>query len=269
MNWRDYLRDPALTEFVAREEGAARMLVRRGWEGEAEHLGLRGDPLSAELVAGGRARHPVVPLADGGRAVVRRYRRGGAVRHLNRATYFGGHRAFDELRATERARGGGARVPEVLAATERRAGIGYAAWLATRLIPGATESAAWLRGAGEEARLVFFAEAGRQIARMHAAGVAHPDLNLRNLLVFRAGTASSEAPSADEAASTVDAGGLSVWVIDFDRARLFDGPVPVQRRELDLRRLERSAAKLRLPLTSADREVLRDGYRSGTPADPG
>jgi 3-deoxy-D-manno-octulosonic acid kinase len=224
------------------------MLVRRGLEGEAERLGLRGDPPSAETVAGGRARHPVVALPDGGRAVVRRFRRGGAVRHLNRATYFGGHRAFDELRATERARGGGVRVPDVLAATERRGAVGYAAWLATRLIPGATESAAWLRGASTDARRAFFAETGRQIARMHAAGVAHPDLNLRNLLVVASG----------DDASAGDAGGIVVWVIDFDRARLFDGPVPAERREADVARLERSANKLRLPLTDAERAILHD-----------
>lgn len=252
MHWRDYLRDPALTEFVAREEGAARMLVRREWEGDAERLGLRGDPASADTVAGGRARHPVVTLADGARAVVRRYRRGGAVRHLNRATYFGGHRAFDELRATERARGGGVRVPRVLAATERRAGIGYTAWLATRLIDGATESATWLRSALANERRAFFAEAGRQIARMHAAGVAHPDLNLRNLLVVGAGSPSSEASSTEGAGPRGDGGGMVVWVIDFDRARLYDGPVPPERRAADLARLGRSATKLGLPLTDED-----------------
>lgn len=250
MDWRHYLREPALADFAAREEGAARMLVRRGLEDEAERLGLRGDPPSAETVAGGRARHPVVALPDGARAVVRRYRRGGAVRFLNRATYLGGHRAFDELRATERARGGGVRVPEVLAATERRGVVGYAAWLATRLIPGAVESAAWLRGASAGARRAFFAEAGRQVARMHAAGVAHPDLNLRNLLVVGSG---------DEAASDDGRRGIAVWVIDFDRARLFDGPVPPERREADLARLGRSATKLGLPLTDAERGVLRDG----------
>lgn len=257
MHWQDYLRDPALSEFVARERGAARMLVLRGWEGEAERLGLRGDPPSAETVEGGRARHPVVTLADGGRAVVRRYRRGGAVRHLNRATYFGGHRAFDELRATERARGGGVRVPLVLAATERRTGLGYAAWLATRLIDGATESAAWLRGASGDERRAFFAEAGRQIAWMHAAGVAHPDLNLRNLLVVGAGSPTSaanpaDASSTDDAGRTGEGGEPAVWVIDFDRARLFDGPVPPERRAADLARLGRSATKLGLPLGQAD-----------------
>lgn len=257
MHWRDYLLDPALTDFTAREEGAARMLVRRALEGEAERLGLLGDPASADAVAGGRARHPVVVLVDGGRAVVRRYHRGGAVRHLNRATYFGGHRAFDELRATERARGGGVRVPEVLAAVERRAGIGYSAWLATRLVPGAVESAAWLASAGGEERRAFFAEAGRQLARMHAAGVAHPDLNLRNLLVVGATTPSSEASSANGAGTTGGEGGVVVWVIDFDRARLFDGPVPPERRAADLARLGRSATKLGLPVGDADWAVLR------------
>jgi len=41
--------------------------------------------------------------------------------------------------------------------------------------------------------------------------------------------------------------------------------VPRPRRERDLARLARSAAKLRLPLTSADRVVLRDGYLSEMP----
>jgi hypothetical protein len=81
------------------------------------------------------------------------------------------------------------------------------------------------RGRGGAAGL--FAEAGRQIARMHAAGVAHPDLNLRNLLVV-AGEDDEEAPGD---------GSLTAWVIDFDRARLFDGPVPPERRAADLARL--------------------------------
>jgi tRNA A-37 threonylcarbamoyl transferase component Bud32 len=79
---------------------------------------------------------------------------------------------------------------------------------------------------------------------MHAAGVAHPDLNLRNLLVGESG---------------------EVWVIDFDRARMVEGAVPRDRRDRDLERLARSAAKLGLWLSPADRVALRGGYTSEAP----
>lgn len=243
--------DPALAAFVPVHDGPARMLVRRGLEAHAALLGLRGDPASDEAVAGGRQAHPVVTLPGGTRAVVRRYRRGGAVRHLVRATYFGGHRAFDELRATERARAGGVRVPIVLAATERRTGvIGYAAWLATAWIEGAEESAGWMGAAGEEARRAMLREAGRQIGRMHAAGVAHPDLNLRNLLV--AGDAGED-------------GEVTVHLIDFDRARLYSGSVPEPRRRANLERLARSARKLRAPIGADGWRALAEGYGAAWP----
>lgn len=224
--------------------GRARLLVRGGHEGMVRVLLDAWEGRAEEWIGGGRAPHPVVALADGGRAVVRRFRRGGMVRHLNRDRYFGGDRAAEELRATEAARAGGARVPEVIAAGRMAAFPGYRAMLATRLVADVRDAAQALAGADGTARFKTLWEAGRQIGRMHAAGVAHPDLNLRNLLVRE----------PDE-----------VWLIDFDRARVTDGTAPRVRRQRDLDRLARSAAKLRQPLTPADRVVLRDGYLSETP----
>ena len=221
--------------------GSARLLVRQGYEKLADVLVDAWSGRAEEWMDGGRAPHPVVALPDGGRAVVRRYRRGGMVRHLNRDRYFGGDRAADELRATEAARAGGVRAPEAIAAGRIAAFPGYRAMIATRLIPDVQDAAAALRRGMH--RLALLWEAGQQIGRMHAAGVAHPDLNLRNLLVRDA----------------------EVWVIDFDRALVFQGAVPRARRESDLARLGRSAAKLGLQLKEADWVVLRDGYRSAAP----
>jgi 3-deoxy-D-manno-octulosonic acid kinase len=289
MHWRRYLRHPALSGFAALEAGPVHMLVRAGFDSAAPLLGLDGDPASAETIAGGRARHPVVLLPGGSRAVVRRYHRGGAVRHLNRATYFAGHRAFHELLATERARAAGVRAPAVLAATERRTGLGYAAWLATRLLQGTVESAAWLASASADARLTVLSEAGRQIALMHDAGIAHPDLNLRNLLVATspvettqsvdatASIASAEGShsadstdTADRSASTpstMQAGGADpiVYLIDFDGARLYESPVPGRRRASDLRRLARSVRKLAAPVGAEGWMAMREGYGAGWP----
>ena len=231
------------TDFAHVAVGRARLLLRTGYEGEAEALVDAWEGRAAEWIGGGRAPHPVVPLGDGGRAVVRRFRRGGMVRHLNRERYFGGDRAAHELRATEVARAGGVRAPEVIAAGRIAAFPGYRAMLATRLVPGVEDAAAVLRRARELRRAVLH-EAGGQIGKMHLAGVAHPDLNLRNLLV---------------------APGCEVWVIDFDRALVVAGPVPRERRARDLARLARSAAKLGLPLDAADHAVLLEGYRAGAP----
>jgi 3-deoxy-D-manno-octulosonic acid kinase len=154
---------------------------------------------------------------------------------------------MEELRATERARRGGVRVPTVAAAVERTARPGYHAWLVTELVPDATELAAWLRGAEGEARLAGLRAAGEQIGSMHAAGVAHPDLNLRNFLV-------REVDDAPE-----------LWVLDFDRAVVGEQPVTPSRRARDLLRLGRSVRKIGVHWGAAEGEALRAGYGPAWP----
>ncbi|HEV2130822.1 MAG TPA: lipopolysaccharide kinase InaA family protein [Longimicrobiaceae bacterium] len=245
MHWRRYAADPHLAGFLPLAGPGTRMLVRTGYETHVELLGLHGAPATGgETVAGGRASHAMVPLPTGERAVVRVYRRGGMLRHLNRERYFLGHRAFAELRATEVARANGVRTPLPLAAVERSARIGYTALFATRWVPGSRDGASWLREADPSAARALLRQAGEQIGRMHAAGVAHPDLNLRNLLV---------AQERGEPTATV-------YLLDFDRARVYRGPVPTRRRARDLLRLARSARKLRMPLGHQEWSALREGY---------
>jgi 3-deoxy-D-manno-octulosonic acid kinase len=219
--------------------------VLHGYEEAAKEIVAGGGRVGGETVGGGREAHPVVALPGGERAVVRRYRRGGLVRHLNGGRYFAGNRAFDELRATERARAGGVRTARVLVAAEHPRTFGYTALLATLLVPGAVDAARWLAREDAAAREAMLREAGRQLGMMHAAGVQHPDANLRNLLVTAGGD------------------GVRVAVIDFDRARVHDGEVPAPRRAADLRRLARSARKLRAEVAW---EALREGYGPGWPA---
>jgi len=244
-------RDATLADFVPMMDGRTRLLVRRGWEDAAEHLSDPDHLRAGEVVEGGRVPHPVATLPNGTRVVVRRYRRGGMMRWVNRVLYFGGNRAFDELRATERARAGGVRAPVVVAAIERPARLaGYHAWLATELVPGGVDFAAWLAAEGGDAsrRRDVLLEAGRQMARMHAAGVAHPDVNLRNLLV---------APGD---------GDPEVYLLDFDRADVSPAPVSGARRVRDLRRLARSARKLEAGLAADDWLAFRTGYGDEWPA---
>ena len=244
MSISDYLADPVLRDFVLLTEPGARALVRRGYEAA---LGDLAAGSGAETVGGGRAPHPVVELAGGERVVVRRYRRGGMMRHLNRERYLLGHRAFEELRVTEHAAVVGVRVPAVLAAVERRAGVFYTAALATRWIADGQELAGWIEGRDERRVGLALYEAGRQIGRMHRAGIVHPDLNLRNLLVVE------------------DVPGPVVYILDFDRARLLGDSVAPADRARGLRRLARSARKLHAPIGGDAWEALRQGYGADWP----
>ena len=246
MDWRNYAGQHALADFVPLEHEGARMLVRRGYEDSARLLVERRTLPAVEMLGGGRQAHPVVVLPSGEKAVVRRYHRGGLVRHVNASRYFGGNRAFDELRATERARAGGVRTARVLAAVESPGTVGYTAMLATLLIPGATDAAGWLASHGAR-RDDMLRDAGRQIGAMHAAGVSHPDVHLRNLLV-------AEKEGAPE-----------VWLLDFDKARVYPGPVTRGRRAVDLRRLARSARKLRAELGPDAWTLLQEGYGDDWP----
>ena len=230
-------------DLVEVSSGRTRAWVRLGYERWALLLGLHGIPSAEMHAAGGRAPHPVVTLPTGERALVRQYLRGGMLRHVNRARYFGGHRALHEMLATEQARAAGVRSPVPLAAVEHRHRLGYTASLASLWIPEAHELAAWLRGAAPGEQRDALADTGEQVARMHAAGIAHPDLNLRNF---------------------VTSGGR-VFILDFDRARLFGGSVPSERRARDLLRMARSARKLAVPLGGAEWEAFRRGYGASWP----
>ena len=119
--------------------------------------------------------------------------------------------------------------------------------LATILIPGARDAAAWLGGTSGEGKLEMLREAGRQMSAMHQVGVAHPDVHLRNLLVADA------------------EGGPEVWLLDFDKARVYAGPVTRARRATDLRRLARSARKLKAGLGPDAWAAVQEGYGDDWP----
>jgi 3-deoxy-D-manno-octulosonic acid kinase len=248
MSWQAlYTEDPALAEYAVHPHPRERILLHRDYANRARELGLAGPGARAVgQVMGGREAHPIMELPGGERVVSRRYRRGGAVRHLNRATYFLGHRALQELRATARARAGGVRAPLVIAAVERPHRLGYTATLLTRLVPQAQELASWLAGVAPEDREGVLRELGAQIATMHEAGVAHPDLNLRNFLVSRGES-------------------TRVWILDFDRALTLEAAVPPSRRARDLLRLGRSIRKLRAPIDGPAHKALRAGYGPAWP----
>lgn len=198
----------------------------------------------------GRAALYAVALPDGGHGLVRPYRHGGWFRQLTRDWFIGRPlRPFAELAVTATARERGLAVPEVLAALVAGVwGPWYRGWLVTRELEGVRDLWTVLQGdlSGAEKQLLLGC-VGRSLRKMHTSGIDHADLNLRNILV-RPNT-----PRPD------------VYIIDFDKARLFQEPVPAARAQRNLSRLLRSVNKLdggRARVAPADWECLAEAYRA-------
>ncbi len=230
------------------------MLVASGLDGGALASRIlnpdRDDLALARTRHFGRAELHAVELADGGRALVRSCRHGGLLRHVTRGWFVSRPlRPFVELAVTALARERGLPAPEVLAALVAR-GIGpwYRGWLVTREIEGARNLWTALReGIDGDRKQALLRQVGHLLRLMHASGIDHADLNLRNVLVLDGGL------------------GPEVFIIDFDKARLFEDTIPIVRARRNLRRLRRSVDKLnreRVRVQPQDWEVLIDAYEA-------
>lgn len=143
------------------------------------------------VLAGGRGPVPVV-AAPRGPWAVRHYRRGGAAAALLGDRYFRGAalRPFAELAVSEALRRHGVATPEVHAAGVYPAGAWYRGDVATTYIPDAGDLAELTLSAArwpEAERVHAWRAAGALLSRFFATGAVHADLNLRNVLVSRAG----------------------------------------------------------------------------------
>lgn len=191
-------------------------------------LRWRNDP-AAEPLDGGRGAAWKVPTRVGP-AVLRAYRRGGAMRWLgDRYLWLGAERtrAWREFDSLVRARALGLPVPEPLAARWWQTGPFYRASLLTGWIPHRHDLVGALRAVRDPDALGR--AVGRVLDALSAQGLTHVDLNARNLLV--------------------DAE-LEVYVIDLDRAVWTAGPAPAGRARMTAR-LRRSLTKLGVALDRA------------------
>ncbi|MDJ0520625.1 MAG: lipopolysaccharide kinase InaA family protein [Planctomycetota bacterium] len=197
-------------------------------------------------VAGVGGRGPLARIehADGA-LLVRRYRKGGLLRHVRGRRFRGRWRPLDELVLHHRLAGADVPVPEAVGCVVLPRGQRWHGFLLVREVPAARDLEAWLHGvrAGIAAAPAdVLRRAGRAVRRLHDAGVVHADLHPKNLLVTRDG---------------------GVLVIDLDRARRTNGSVPDEARLGNLVRLGRSIEKHRLKgLRTGRREALRflEGY---------
>ncbi|MEE4639829.1 MAG: 3-deoxy-D-manno-octulosonic acid kinase [Wenzhouxiangella sp.] len=161
--------------------------------------------------------------APAGALVLRRFQRGGFIARLVQDRYLwqgrNRSRAFREFRVLKGLHEQGLPVPRPVAAWVERRGLFYRAGLLTRLIPDARELAAL----AAELSVDQWRQLAGTLDAFFAAGLRHPDLNARNLLMDPNGR----------------------WfLLDLDRATLVAGQVDGQRMR---RRLARSLDKLAAP----------------------
>lgn len=180
-----------------------------------------------------------------GRVLHRPYLRGGLMARFNRDRHlWQGQeqtRCFREMRLLDELRSLGLPVPEPLAARYRRRGLYYRAAIVVREINGAETLAERIARAPGS---IDWSAIGAVLARFHAAGVDHVDLNAHNLLFDPDG---------------------AVWVVDFDRG---ERRVPGPWADANLARLKRSLDKLGAGLRVGDFETrawpaLIEAWRRG------
>lgn len=178
--------------------------------------------------AGNRGSGFPLKLDGGPELFARCGRRGGFARFITPDIYFGASgRPLRELAIANEARLRGIPIAEPLGVMIEAVAPGfYRSAFITRTLTGMT---LWefLRADDDEVVRTHVVElARRAIDTMHNGGVLHADLNLHNLFVSKAGER------------------LIVVILDLDKAQLYDGPVPRNRRRLNLMRLARSVRKL-------------------------
>jgi 3-deoxy-D-manno-octulosonic acid kinase len=157
-----------------------------------------------------------------GPLVLRAYLRGGWAARMSRDQYvFTGYersRPFVEIRILERMLEMGLPVPRPFAGLCQRNGLSYSAVLITHRIASARVLADLLDSKSD--RDTDWIAIGRCIRCFHDAGVVHPDLNVRNIMIKSSG---------------------EIFLIDFDRAQISPGAGKSFQNNLD--RLYRSLVK--------------------------
>jgi 3-deoxy-D-manno-octulosonic acid kinase len=210
---------------IARDE--ALLFVREAIATAGTLYAYAGACPEAEVIAG-RGTVYLIPGPGPSRWVVRRLTHGGLLAPLTRDRFLRGGtpRPFNELYLGLKLQDRGIATPGISAAVVYPSGPIYRGEVARDEITDALDLAACLFGETFNARqrLQALAASGRLLSSLHRAGVVHPDLNLRNVLI----------KWSDEAARA--------YILDLEKCRIVP-QVSRRRRKGMLQRFRRSARK--------------------------
>ncbi|HOZ50066.1 MAG TPA: lipopolysaccharide kinase InaA family protein [Candidatus Hydrogenedentes bacterium] len=220
-----------LRDYVECREGPWKALVRRDCADVVAAALIEGRGCEAAF-EGGRGTLLRFAYPDG-YGLIRRYLRGGVLRHVLRDAYLFGNRPLRELLLHSFVYDAGLAVPKPLGAAWRRAGVVVRGAIATHEVD-AVDLATYAERHPTEATEAA-GRCGALIRQMHDLGVWHADLQVRNILV----------------------GTNTEYLIDFDKARVLGGLDALQRAR-NLFRLRRSIEKN--GLSRALFQAICEGY---------
>ena len=230
MRPRSQVKWPSDPNFSAFKIGRRELVIHRDIAPQAAEIVQRLGELAsaAEAGAGNRRSAFRLKLAGGLELFARRGRRGGMIGSILGDVYVGiAPRPLNELALTVEAMRRGIPVAEPMGAMIEWIGPAlYRGFCLTRAVRGMT---LWEFVKTDDDPIVrghVLGQARAAIDTMHKQGLFHADLNLHNLLVTQARES------------------FSVIIIDLDKARLFDAPLPAAMRRANAARLKRSARKL-------------------------
>jgi hypothetical protein len=220
--------DAPLAGFQSFELGGRAVYLRCDLSIHAPAIVTSLGTLGSAEGAGNRLSGFTLKLEEGIELFVRVNRRGGLIQLAVKDLYVGIRpRPLRELAVAAEAWRRGIPVAEPIGAmVEWVAPFVYRSMFLTRVLAGMT---LWEFLCIDDDALVrtHVIEQGRQaIDKMHRLGLLHADLNLHNLFV----TQSHE--------------NFAIAILDLDKARLFQDPVPARMRARNFARLRRSARKL-------------------------
>jgi tRNA A-37 threonylcarbamoyl transferase component Bud32 len=193
---------------------------------------LRHAP-NAELL---RGRRPVVAgrLENGIAVVVKRLHHGGLLARLTGDRFLTKRRLVTSEAVADFLAARGVATPDVLFAAWRRSGPFVRGELGFERVDGGIDAADFLFARPGGLPLGWrerVSAIGRLVARLHALGVRHGDLNLMNFYLLDTG---------------------EVMILDLDKADLRPGSLPEGARRRNLARLERSVRKQGAAAPAAD-----------------
>ncbi len=228
------------TTILVKDEYRDQILSQKG--------SLSGKIKEGELFPGvsllkGRNVIPCIPIkGSDDRMIIKHYEHGGLFRKITRDILLGNSRPFRELVILETAFQKGIPVPEALAArVDRIFGPFYKGEITYKEIPHSTNLLEYLkrlnRRPKEEkisAKRKIVNSLAEAIKKMHASGIYHADLNIRNVLIRNKGK------------------GIQVYLLDFDCSKVIEN-ISLRARIKNLARLNRSCEKWKAPLTDMDK----------------
>jgi 3-deoxy-D-manno-octulosonic acid kinase len=185
--------------------------------------------------------------------MVRRLRHGGILAGVTRGAFcrLTGNRPLNELRIASQLEARGIRTPRVLAAAVYLQGPLYRGEVAREFVFARGDLASCLFDGGAPAgedRSGTLRAAGALVGRMHRAGLLHPDLNLRNVLIV-------EMPESPQ---------LEAWILDLEKCRLVEALSDRAGRRM-LERFRRSASRFEAAfgpvISQSEWTAFREAYR--------